>query len=158
MHPKQLVVALVLLVGGFAAAQKVPPSRGPSEAADHEELARLEKVWNQAHLRGDAEALERLWADDLEVAVPQMPVWNKAELVAFVRSGRMKFSRYETSDLHIRTYGSTAVVTGRLQRKRAIGDREVDDDWRFTKVYVRARDGWRVVSFHAAEAAKPGSR
>ncbi len=152
----QLARKFILVVCGSvvaASAQNQPPSQPPSDA-DRAELARLENVWNEAHLRGDADALERLWADDLEVAVPQMPVWRKAELVAFVRTGRMKFLRYETSDLHFRTYGSTAVVTGRLQRKRVLGDREVDDDWRFTKVYVRGGDGWRVVAFHASDAAK----
>jgi hypothetical protein len=115
---KRLVGEIILIVCGSLAAaiaQNLPPSRELSETAKRAELARLEDVWNQAHLRGDAEMLERISADDLGVAVPEMPVWNKAELVAFVRSGRMKFSRYETSDLHIRTYGS-AVVTGPLQR------------------------------------------
>jgi ketosteroid isomerase-like protein len=137
------------------AAQNVITAQASSQAADRAELSRLEDVWNQAHLRGDAESLDRIWSDDLEVAVPQMPVLRKAELLAFVRSGRMKFLRYETSDLHIRTYGTSAVVTGRLERKRSIGGHEVDDDWRFTKVYVRGSGGWRVVSFHASEAAKP---
>lgn len=155
---KRFPSEIILVVCGciFAiGAKNAPASRGPGETDDRAELARLEDVWNQAHMRGDAEALERIWADDLEVAVPQMPVMKRAELVAFLRSGRMKFLRYETSDLHIRTYASAAVVTGRLQRRRTIGGRQVDDDWRFTRVYIRSGDGWRVVSFHASEAARP---
>ena len=153
---KQLAWKSILVIcGGVATfAQDVQPSRALGEGHDRTEFAQLENVWNQANLRGDAEALDRLWADDLEVAVPHMPVFKKAELMAFVRTGRMRFSRYETSDLHIRTYASTAVVTGRLQRKRTLGDHEVEDDWRFTKIYVRGGDGWRVVAFHASEAAK----
>jgi hypothetical protein len=114
----------------------------------------LEHVWNAAHIRGDSETLSQLWADDLEVAVPKMPVMKKEELVKFVDSGRMKFQRYETSDLNFRIYGQSAVVTGRLQRKREVNGRAVEDDWRFTKVYERAA-GWRVVSFHASEAPAP---
>jgi ketosteroid isomerase-like protein len=124
---------------------------GPS-TADRDELQRLEGEWNAAHIRGDSETLSRLWADDLEVAVPKMPVMKKAELIKFVDSGRMKFQRYETSELNFRIYTQSAVVTGRLQRKREINGRAVEDDWRFTKVYQRTDDGWRVVSFHASEA------
>ena len=120
--------------------------------ADRDELQRLEHVWNDAHIRGDVDTLGRLWADDLEVAVPKMPVMKKAELIKFVDSGRMKFQRYETSELNFRIYGQSAVVTGRVQRKREINGRAVEDDWRFTKVYQHAADGWRVVSFHASEA------
>jgi ketosteroid isomerase-like protein len=123
--------------------------------ADRDELQRLERVWNAAHIRGDSETLSRLWADDLEVAVPKMPVMKKEELIKFVDSGRMQFQRYETSDLNFRIYGQGAVVTGRLQRKREIDGRAVEDDWRFTKVYQRTADGWRVVSFHASESPAP---
>jgi len=79
-----------------------------------QELERLEKVWNEAHEHGDADVLQSLWADDLEVDVPKMPVMSKTEVLAFARSGRMKFLRYATSDINIRVYGDAAVVTGRL--------------------------------------------
>ena len=46
--------------------------------------------------------------DDLEVAVPKMPVMKKADVLEFARSGRMKFSRYETSDVRVRVYGDAA--------------------------------------------------
>jgi hypothetical protein len=67
----------------------------------------------------------------------------------------MKFLHYETSDTHIRLYGDAAVVTGRLQRTRVMNGQEVSDDWRFTKTYARQAGHWKVVSFHASEAAQP---
>lgn len=130
-------------------------AQNASLEADREELQRLERVWNEAHIRGNADTFNRLWADELEVAVPRMPVMKKAELIKFVSSGRMKFERYETSDLNFRIYGQSAVVTGRLLRKREINGRHVEDDWRFTKVYQHTAGGWRVVSFHASEAPVP---
>jgi ketosteroid isomerase-like protein len=111
-------------------------------------------VWNQAHLNSDADTLDKLWADDLEVDVPRMAVMSKTEALAFARSGRMKFLHYVTSDLRIRVYGDTAVVSGRMQRTRTMNGKEVSDDWRFTKVYIRRTGQWRVVSFHASEAAQ----
>jgi len=126
-----------------------------SNDSDRSEIARLERLWNEAHVRGDDDALDRLWADDLEVAVPKMPVMKKKELIAFVRSGRMKFLVYDTSDVNIRIFDQAAIVTGRLQRKRTINGNEVADDWRFTKIYIRSTKGWRVASFHASEAANP---
>jgi ketosteroid isomerase-like protein len=127
-------------------------AQNTSGTNDREELQRLERVWNEAHIHGDSETLVRLWADDLEVVVPKMPMMKKAELIKLVASGRMKFQRYETSDLNFRIYSDSAVVTGRIQRKREINGRSVEDDWRFTKVYQRTADGWRVISFHASEA------
>ena len=115
-------------------------------------LTRLETAWNDAHKDGDAAALEQLWAEDLEVDVPGMPPMSKTEALAFARTGRMRFERYDTSDLKVRIYGDAAVVTGRLQRTRVLAGRQSADDWRFTKVYARQDGRWRVVSFHASEA------
>jgi ketosteroid isomerase-like protein len=122
---------------------------------DVRELERLEAVWNEAHERGDADTLEALWADDMEVAVPKMPVLSKADALKFARSGRMKFLSYRTTEVRVRVYDNAAVVTGRLQRTRTLNGQEISDDWRFTKTYVRQAQKWRVVAFHASEAARP---
>jgi hypothetical protein len=120
-------------------------------AGDVAELTRLETVWNEAHLNGDGDALDRLWAEDIVVTVQAMPVMSKDAALAMTRSGRMKFDRYETSDLRIRVYDGSAVVTGRVQRARRLGDRTAEDNWFFTKVYVRRDDRWQVVSWHGSD-------
>jgi hypothetical protein len=123
-----------------------------SEASVPEELSQLERIWNEAHVAGNADVLERLSADDVVVTVSGMQPMTKSEAFAVLRSGRMKFQRYQTSDTRIRMYGDAAVVTGRLQRTRTMGDRIVEDDWQFTKVYTHVSGAWKVVSFHASPA------
>ena len=141
-----VVVTLVLAVG------QQPQASTPVDTVA--EFSRLEEVWNQAHLKGDADTLDRLWSDDIVVVVPRMPPFDKAAALSVFRSGRMKFARYATSDVAVRRYDCSVVVTGRLQRSRTMGERVIDDDWRFTKVYVLGPTGWRLVSFHASEAAQ----
>ena len=135
-------------------ATALPPQQGQN-TPDVKELISLEGVWNEAHEKGDASALEKLWAEDLEVTVPRMPVMSKPDVLAFARSGRMKFQRYQTSDLKVRVYGDAAVVSGRLQRTRTLNNKTLNDDWRFTKVYVRHHGQWQVVAFQASDAAQP---
>jgi len=139
--------ALLLLASVLASQATVP-----APDADVVELTRLEGVWNDAHLRGDAAALDRLWADDLVAIVPKMTPLPKQDALGFLRSGRMKFLRYDSSDLAVRVYGDSAVATGRLVRARELGGQTMQDNWRFTKVYVRRAGQWRVVAFHASDA------
>jgi hypothetical protein len=138
-----------LLIATAMAAVLFQSSSSP---ADTEELVRLERVWNQAHEKGDAKPLEQLWADDIEIAIPKMAVMKRSEALRAFRSGRMKFDRYETSDIRVRVYGEAAVVTGRLERTRSLLGVTTTDDWRFIKVYARQSGGWRVVAFHASDA------
>jgi hypothetical protein len=152
---KPLSCAVLAVVISAALAVTTDSYAQTPHDADVHELERLETVWNEAHEHGDADALEKLWADDMEVAVPKMPVMTKADVLKFARSGRMKFLSYKTSDIRVRVYDNAAVVTGRLQRTRSMNGQEISDDWRFTKTYVRETGQWRLVSFHASEAAQP---
>ena len=128
---------------------QVPVGNAPADA-DVTTLARLETDWNAAHVRGDAAALEHLFADDVVVMVPGMRVMTKADAVGMFTSGRMKFDRYETSETRFRVYDATAIVTGRLRRTRVVAGATAADDWRFTKIYLRRAGRWQVVSFHAS--------
>ncbi len=142
-----ILTAIVALLGSAAQAH----AGAPAADKDVARFTELESQWNDAHLRGDADALERLWSDELRVVVPRMAPLTKAEALSFFRSGRMKFLRYETSELDVLVYANTAVVSGRVRRSRERGGQVVEDNWRFTKVYVRTGDAWRVVAYHASE-------
>ena len=143
-----VIAAALLSVTAIAQA----PMAVADASKDSKTLSQLENAWNKAHVKGDAKALDELWAGDLVVTVPEMPRMTKTQSLAIWKSGKFKFERYQTSDVHIKVYGNAAVVTGRLQRTRAMGDRKVEDDWLFTKFYVRAKDSWQVVAFHASVA------
>jgi ketosteroid isomerase-like protein len=131
---------------------QAPVGNSPVDA-DVTTLTQLEADWNAAHVRGDAVALEHLFAQDLVVMVPGMRVMSKADAVGMFTAGSMKFDRYETSEITFRVHDATAIVTGRLRRTRVTGGATVDDDWRFTKVYLRRAGRWQVVSFHASNTA-----
>ncbi|HUP48210.1 MAG TPA: nuclear transport factor 2 family protein [Thermoanaerobaculia bacterium] len=138
--------ALALLLMSCAPAQ---PGAVTSPA---DELRRLEIVWNEAHVRGDADALDRLWAEDFVSAVPGMAPMKKAAALAVWRAGHLRFQRYDTYDVDVRVFDDTAVVTGRLERTRDIGARTMIEEWYFTKTYARRNGVWRVVAFHASDA------
>lgn len=137
-----LIPLLLLLLLGQVAGQ-------PSEA-DLAVLTRLEAEWNAGHMHGDATALGRIFADDLVVFVPGMRQMTKADSLAVFKSGVMKFDRYESSETQYRVYGDTAIVTGRIKRTRTIQGKTMDDDWRFTKVFLRRGGNWQAVQFHAS--------
>lgn len=159
MTLKKLSVRLVLgiLALSIFASPAQSTKENPQDGAAQAELERLEKVWNEAHVTGDPAALDALWAEELVVTVPKMPLFNKAQSLAIWRSGKLKMKRYDTSDLGFHIMGDTAVVTGALIRERAFNGKEVRDDWRFTKVYLRRDSKWRVVAWHASDAPTPSA-
>jgi hypothetical protein len=149
LYAKLFVAALIVTAISLPAL-----ANKSQESGDIAELSKLEQVWNDAYVHGNVEPLEQLLADDLIVTMTDMAVLTKAQSIGLLRSGRLKFPRYETSDIRIRVYGDAAVVTGRLRRTRTVDGKNVDDDWRFTKVYVRRSGKWQVVAWHASTSAR----
>ena len=103
--------AIVVLAAVFGLFQATGVSK---DASDIKELYRLEEVWNSAHVKGDADALDKLWADDLIVTIAAMPVMKKSEALAMVTSNRMPFTKYETSELAVRRERSEPVAAQAL--------------------------------------------
>src|SRR5205823_555690 len=122
MTPKVTTFALILFLSVISVIAEDKRS-----AAVQTELQRLEKMWNDAHLAADAATLDSLWADQLVVTVPKMPIFNKAQSLAIWKTGRMKFKRYETSGLAYKIFGDTAVVTGALIRERKFMERDIHE-------------------------------
>ena len=130
-----------------------PQAAVSRQAFDLTDLYRLEAVWNDAHVKGDADTLDTLWANDLILTIASMPAMTKADALAMVRSNRMPFTKYDTSELNVKRFADTALVTGRLHRERTMNSKNVVDEWRFSKFYVLSNGQWRVVHWHASPAA-----
>jgi hypothetical protein len=141
----------VTCLGLFVIAASLE-AQAPSSA--QAELLKLEDVWNTAHLKGDGDALDKLWDADFVVTVPRMQHISRASALSLTRSGRFKFDKYETTDVTARVYGDTGIVEGRLHRARRLNDTPIEEDWFFTKVYIRRAGQWKVVSFHASESPR----
>ncbi|HEX7961814.1 MAG TPA: nuclear transport factor 2 family protein, partial [Terriglobales bacterium] len=86
-----------------------------SNVAD--EIKKLEQQRNEAILKGDTATLDKLTSDDYTNTTAQGKVEKKAEIMDGFKSGKIKFDSRELSDLDVRVYGNTAVVTGEVNQK-----------------------------------------
>ena len=153
MRKCRLVFCAVL--GGVVSTVLAQSPKSTSQETPEQQILRLETVWNEAHLHGDVEALDHLWASDISVIVPEMQPFVKEQLLKMWRSMKVTFTSYATSNVRVRCDGSTAVVTGRLQRSRDFGGRIRNEDWLFTKTYAQVDGQWKVVAYHASTAPAP---
>ena len=64
-----------------------------------------------------------------------------------LKSGDIKLTANDVSDLKVRLYGNTAVVTGRADVKGTIGGKDATGALLFTRVYVKKDGRWESVAF-----------
>lgn len=113
-------------------------------------IRRLERARRDAMLRGDAQALSRLLADDYIGTGAHGKVRSKAELVADYNSGRIKYATITEDGVVVRQYGAAAVVTGRTKAKGKEGGKALDFEHRFTRVWIQAPGRWSLVAAHSS--------
>ena len=135
--------AILLFVTSVVAQR---PAAGSSDTKAKDELLQLERERNQAILRGDAAALERMTADDYTFITLRGELRTKAEIVQGFKSGSFHYDSREISELNVRVYGSTAVVTGRSNQKGQENGQDYSGDYRFTRVYSKQAGRWQTVA------------
>ena len=119
---------------------------GSSDAKAKDEILQLERERNRAILHGDAAALERMTADDYTFITLRGELRTKAEIVQGFKSGSFHYDSREISELNVRVYGSTAVVTGRSNQKGQENGKDYSGDYRFTRVYSKQGGLWQTVA------------
>lgn len=138
------VLGLLMVCSGALAQQK--SATGGDEAA----LKAIEEKWDAANLKGDAAALGAIFADTFISTSSEGKVRTKAEILAQLKSGEMKYQTSKMDDMKVFLYGEAAVVNGRWKGKFVEKGKTVDATERFTDTYVRQSGQWRCVSSHGS--------
>ena len=94
--------------------------------------------------------MDSLLADDYLGVTANGTLETKADLIALRRTGTIHLSELNLSDLKVRVYGDTAVVTSRAEVAGTNGGTDISGHYRYTRVYNRRNGSWRIVSFEAS--------
>jgi ketosteroid isomerase-like protein len=102
----------------------------------------------EALLRGDAESLGRLLADDFVIVdVMKGAEIGRAAFLEAVGTRQVEFASLEVVERRLRRYGEAAVVVGRTEMRVVVGGAAFGTASRYTHVFARGGDGsWRLVS------------
>ena len=139
MRIKLMVLALSLIV--LAECTTIPKPEDVQQT-----IRTLEDQLDKAFLARDEATLEKLWAPEYFVTNSLGQTVPRDSWLAGLRAGRADFSKVTTADLLTRVYDQTAVVTGRRSRTGTFDGKDFSDDLRFIHVWIRTRDGWRLVA------------
>jgi len=110
------------------------------------ELLKSNQEYDDALVRGDALALDRIYSAEFIYTTPDGEVRNKAKQLAFTRSGDLRLEFGRSDDVRIRVYGKTAIMTGRFTARGKFRGRDIDFQERYTALWVKKRGRWHLVA------------
>jgi hypothetical protein len=159
------ILLILWMATGFlspAGAQNKTDKTQDTEAAKKDVL-KSERLFDQALLASDTQALAGLWAEDFLYAGTSGEILNKAERLAQLKSGAVKYDALERDDVRVAAYENTVVVTGRYTSTLLIRDSgswgpggisHLESPGRlsgialFTHVYARLGGRWQIILEH----------
>jgi len=119
-----------------------------------EEVRRLDSEISVATWSGDAVWFERNLADDYTLITPGGSMRSKRDVIRELSTPGLKMEPYEPSEVSVRLYADSAVVTGRMLQRFTLGGVRYANDLRYTDVYVRRKARWVLVSGHTSLVAQ----
>jgi ketosteroid isomerase-like protein len=117
-------------------------------------ILQLEREWEQAIVKNDIAALERILAPEFVSTDSDGRLTTRAEMFARRRAGAIKYTAYTQDDYKFRIVGNTAVVTGRSTMKGMRDDKDITGQERWTDVFVQRDGRWQALASHASRVAK----
>jgi uncharacterized protein (TIGR02246 family) len=112
-----------------------------------QEVIHVEDERMQAFKSSDAATLNRIFDDDFTFTNVNGEVHTKAELIGDVTSGKLKYTALKHSEIRVRVYDNTAILTGRSASVYIDGGKEGGrTPRRYMNIYIKKNGQWRLVA------------
>lgn len=99
-----------------------------------------------ALLSKDSVALDKLMVDDVSYGHSTALIQNKAELIRAVKDGEQDYKSIEPSDMNVRVYDNTAIVTMKFKASLTNMGKPVDLNLSVQLTWVKLNGDWKLVS------------
>ena len=165
------ILLLVFLSFPLACSQK-PLLDQNQEDKDKQAVLELERRLGDAFLSGKWEEAERMLADDYVQTDADGRVRIKSQVIAAAKEWNAlpesirPLPIISIEDVNIRIYGNAAIVTGKSSSKQQYSTyedlvnkrppREVVNDSRYTAVWVKRNETWKLVTSQSTRMPEKG--
>jgi ketosteroid isomerase-like protein len=131
-------------------------------AAIEAELTRIEKDFPRVLKEKDAQALDRVEADDIVIIYPDGEVGSKSEDINDIKAGALSADSWEVSDVKVNVLDKDAAfVTGRSivtgGRSKTPDGKAIDisGQYRFIDTFARRNGEWKLVASISTPVKRP---
>ena len=110
------------------------------------EVLNTDATYREAVLRGDANKLARLFADDILIVHSDGTTDSKTNFLDAISSRRLKMRSYERTNVQVRVFGSVAVLFSKAKKVFTYKDTSGIDVDLSTMTYLRQGNQWKIVA------------
>jgi ketosteroid isomerase-like protein len=130
--------------------QPTPGSK--NDQAVEKQIRQLNTDEHDAFMRNDADALAKIWSEDMVVTNPFNQFVTKQQVLALVKNGTLAFKSYDRNIEYVKVYPNGTVIVAGSETcvwggKIPIAGQE--SHLRFTSIWMKQGGRWQEVARHA---------
>ncbi len=116
-----------------------------------DELFKTEIRLFEALTQNDWVVFEEVLAEDLVYTHSNAKTDTKAQYIADLKAGKVKYNTIKPEDVQVRLYnnGSMGIITGRAVVEVTQNGQSTTSNLRYTDVYVKRKGKWQQVSWQS---------
>jgi hypothetical protein len=144
-----ITAILVFLTCAAWGSTTEKPSRKLREEQLIREVLEMERHTREASIRNDTKFTEQALADSYLAIGPLGTVVTKNDMVDERRRSKLHYDSIDVSEMVVRIYGETAVVTAKAEVKGNDFGEDFSGPYRYTRVWVKENGTWHAVAYQA---------
>ena len=137
-----LLFVLVTLLTS-ATISKAQTSAGD---ATTQAIMQLENSFNDAMVKADTAALEKILANDWHINLDANLI-NRTQYLDWLKANT-PYTSIKDREVDVRLHGDSTVVVSGISARGLKGGGTATRDLRFTRVYAKSANGWQLVAMH----------
>jgi len=142
-----LLIFPALLSAQLSIKQKKERAIAAELETGAQEVVILEKETAHAMALNNSSFFQRVYSDDYVGTAPTGETLDRNALVASVQTSTAKYASFIATDIHVRIFGPTAVVTCTWSTRGEQNGRSFSRQYRVLHVYLsNDAGGWKVVA------------
>lgn len=151
MPRKLFLVALIVFCSCslWLSASERTQMKNPREEQMIREVLELERHAKEASIHNDTKFTEQALAENYIAIGPLGTVVTKSDMVDLRRRSKLHYEFIDVTEMVVRIYGETAVVTAKAEVKGSDFGEDFSGPYRYTRVWVKQNGTWRAVAYQA---------
>jgi hypothetical protein len=123
-----------------------------TDSAVKEMIRDVQNEFDDAELHADTKKLQKLLAEDFQGIGPKGFVLNKEQWIN--RHKQFKYEKLDTSEMNIRLYRDTAIVSNIQKNKATFNNEPVNLTVRVSQVWLNENGQWKLASIQFSPMAE----
>ena len=151
MPRKLSLIALIVFVSSslWLSASERTQMKSPREEQMIREILELERHAKEASIHNDTKFTEQALAENYIAIGPLGTVVTKSDMVDVRRRSKLHYEFIDVTEMVVRIYGETAVVTAKAEVKGSDFGEDFSGPYRYTRVWVKEKGAWHAVAYQA---------